>query len=79
MSPHWPELLKGPIDRVRMELLATRVDDAGFLEQVRGLAELPCSAVLLSGGDLDCSRHSLAAWDPGAAARPFHPSASRPG
>jgi para-aminobenzoate synthetase component 1 len=64
MIPHWPESLRGPVDVVRMELLATRVDDAGFLEQVQGLAELPWSAVLLSGGDLDCSRHSLAAWDP---------------
>jgi para-aminobenzoate synthetase component I len=64
MIPHWPESLGGLVDIVRMELMAIQVNDAAFLERVRGLAELPWSAVLLSGGDLDCSSHSVAAWDP---------------
>ena len=45
-------------------LVASGVDDRAFLERVRGIVSQPCSAVLLSGGDLDCSRYSMAAWDP---------------
>ncbi|HBD09345.1 MAG TPA: aminodeoxychorismate synthase component I [Syntrophobacteraceae bacterium] len=45
-------------------MVASDVSDEAFLRRVRGLADEPCSAILLSGGQLDCSRYSLAAWDP---------------
>ncbi len=59
-----PESLRGSVDVAHAELVASDISDEAFLRQVRGLAEEPCSAVLLSGGQLDCSRYSLAAWDP---------------
>jgi para-aminobenzoate synthetase component 1 len=64
MISHLPEAVCGTVGVVHMERLATQVNDQMFLDRVRGLANEPYSAVLLSGGDLDCSRYSLAAWDP---------------
>jgi para-aminobenzoate synthetase component I len=45
-------------------LVESGMDDPGFLGVVRSLVEKPCSAVLLSGGHLDCARYSMAGWDP---------------
>jgi para-aminobenzoate synthetase component 1 len=59
-----PEPVTGSIELVRAERIAESVDDAAFLERVERLAERPYSSVLLSGGRLDCSRYSLAAWEP---------------
>jgi para-aminobenzoate synthetase component I len=64
MTVSLPESLRGSVDGARIELVASDVSDKAFLHQIRGLAHEPCSAVLLSGGQLDCSRYSLAAWDP---------------
>jgi len=64
MISHLPEAVSGTVGVVHMEHLATQVDDQMFLNRVRGLANEPYSAVLLSGGSLDCSRYSLAAWNP---------------
>jgi len=61
--------LQGLLPRLPMELATqvlaeTGVDDLAFLKQVENLAEAPVSAILLSGGKLDCANHSMAAWDP---------------
>ncbi|MEW6351866.1 MAG: aminodeoxychorismate synthase component I [Thermodesulfobacteriota bacterium] len=53
-----------PVRRRAVECLAVGVDDAEFLDRVERLAEVPYSAVLLSGGTLDCSRYSIAVSDP---------------
>ncbi len=45
-------------------LAETGVDDCAFLELVENLAERSVSAVLLSGGNLDCAGYSIAAWEP---------------
>ena len=51
--------------RLAIRLLAqSGMDDAGFLDVVQSLAFEPFSAVLLSGGHLDCARYSIAGWDP---------------
>ena len=59
-----PEWLRRSVDGARIDLVSSDVGDEAFLCRVRGLGDEPCSAVLLSGGQLDCSRYSLAAWDP---------------
>lgn len=53
-----------PIRCVARELLAAAADDSAFLQYIKPLAVTPYSAVLLSGGALDCSRYSIAAADP---------------
>jgi para-aminobenzoate synthetase component I len=64
MTVSLPESLLRSVAVVHLELVASDLSDDEFLARVRGLAGEPCSAVLLSGGRLDCSRYSLAAWDP---------------
>ncbi len=39
-------------------------DDEVFLSYARRYGATPYSVTLLSGGDLDCSRYSILAWDP---------------
>ena len=39
-------------------------DIAGLAELFRGLRHLPYAMLLLSGGNLDCSRYCLMGWDP---------------
>lgn len=46
------------------ELLAEHATDQDFLTAVEGPAARPGSVILLSGGDGDCARYSLAGWDP---------------
>lgn len=53
-----------PMELSTRILAETGVDDLAFLNLVGNLAERPVSAVLLSGGNLDCARHSIAVWDP---------------
>jgi para-aminobenzoate synthetase component 1 len=48
----------------RQQTLASGINDEGFLQAARAHAAGPPSAVLLSGGHTDCSRYSLAAWNP---------------
>jgi para-aminobenzoate synthetase component 1 len=59
-----PEPVTGSVELVRAERIADGVGDGAFLERVEQLVERPYSSVLLSGGRLDCSRYSLAAWEP---------------
>jgi len=59
-----PMLPQQPMGLATRLLAETGMDDAAFLDVVRSLAEKPFSAVLLSGGRLDCARYSIAGWDP---------------
>jgi para-aminobenzoate synthetase component I len=59
-----PILPQPPMVLATRHLAETGMDDAAFLEMVRSLAKKPFSAVLLSGGHLDCARYSIAGWDP---------------
>ena len=58
------DLPAGPVDLLGDTLLEERAGDRHFLEMARGIAGLPGACLLLSGGGLDCSRYSLAGWDP---------------
>lgn len=49
---------------VHHELIAEGVEDLEFLSRVQGYVKKPCSGVLLSGGELDCSRYSIAFFNP---------------
>jgi para-aminobenzoate synthetase component I len=51
------------------EILATDVSDHTFLEHARRAAALAPSVVLLSGGNADAARYSIAAWAPVCLAR----------
>lgn len=53
-----------PVHLLEDSLLETHADQARFLALARGVAGQEGGCVLLSGGDLDCSRYSLATWDP---------------
>jgi para-aminobenzoate synthetase component I len=64
MTVSLPESFPKSVAVAHLELVASDLSDDEFLGRVRGLGGEPCSAVLLSGGQLDCSRYSLAAWDP---------------
>lgn len=57
-------LPSGPARLLAYITLERQADDARFWQLARGIAALPGACVLASGGDLDCSRHSLAGWDP---------------
>jgi para-aminobenzoate synthetase component I len=59
-----PILPQQPMGLAIRSLAETGIDDAAFLTAVRSLAEETFSAVLLSGGHLDCARYSIAGWDP---------------
>ena len=54
--------LYGPrtVHRCSMESIPFDLGDPGFLDTVADMAEMPYSAILLSGGTLDCSRYSIA-------------------
>jgi para-aminobenzoate synthetase component I len=47
-----------------VQCIEVNVDDSRFLSRMARHAKRPYSAVLLSGGTLDCSRYSIAAADP---------------
>jgi len=64
MVPPLPEPVTGIVEVIRTERIADAVNDAAFLERAERLVDRPYSLVLLSGGRLDCSRYSLAAWEP---------------
>jgi para-aminobenzoate synthetase component 1 len=53
-----------PVALLEDRLLESQADQARFLELARGVASQAGGCVLLSGGDLDCSRYCLATWDP---------------
>jgi para-aminobenzoate synthetase component I len=57
-------LPEGPVRLAIQSVAQSGVDDAAFLEMVRSMAGESFSAVLLSGGHLDCARYSIAGWDP---------------
>jgi para-aminobenzoate synthetase component I len=59
-----PILPQKPLGLATRSLAETGINDAAFLAVVRSLAENTFSAVLLSGGNLDCARYSIAGWDP---------------
>ena len=44
--------------------IADNIDDEGFIDFAGRMTGGPYAAVLLSGGELDCSRYSIAAADP---------------
>jgi para-aminobenzoate synthetase component 1 len=48
----------------RHEILQTGAGDDAFLAWARHLSKESQSVVLLSGGDLDCSRYSIIGWNP---------------
>jgi para-aminobenzoate synthetase component 1 len=52
------------IEIVRLDRVAEAADDNDFLERALGVADLPYSVVLLSGGSHECSRYSLMGWEP---------------
>ncbi|CAO0820732.1 para-aminobenzoate synthetase component I [Desulfarculales bacterium] len=53
-----------PVSLLENRLLEDSADQERCLQLVRGVAALPGACLLLSGGQLDCSRYSLAGWDP---------------
>jgi para-aminobenzoate synthetase component I len=59
-----PSFVPQSISLLSHQLVATGVTDRIFLERATELASGTYRVVLLSGGELDCSRYSLAAWDP---------------
>jgi para-aminobenzoate synthetase component I len=59
-----PILPQQPMGLAIRSLAETGINDAAFLEAVRSLVGKTFSAVLLSGGHLDCARYSIAGWDP---------------
>jgi len=64
MKPSLAISCQAPLKLLKNEILCENASDSVFLETARGLAGMPGCCVLLSGGDLDCSRYSLIAWDP---------------
>jgi para-aminobenzoate synthetase component 1 len=48
----------------RESLWGTKIEDRDFLDIARNWASQPYSGTLLSGGELDCSRYSIAAREP---------------
>ena len=48
----------------RQSLLASEATDVDFLRLAEGFASIPYTAILLSGGDGDCCRHSIIAAEP---------------
>ena len=59
-----PLLFRQPVRIATRRLAENGVGDAAFFDLVRSLVEQPFSAVLLSGGNLDCARYSIVGWDP---------------
>lgn len=58
------DLVRGAVRGVQAREVSSRENDDSFLERVAPLAQRPYTAVLLSGGDLDCARYSMAFWNP---------------
>ncbi|MEE9435302.1 MAG: aminodeoxychorismate synthase component I [Candidatus Adiutricales bacterium] len=46
------------------EVFKSEVSDTLFFDYARSIVSKPNSGLLLSGGDLDCSRYSIAGWEP---------------
>jgi len=56
--------LSGVIQLTENKIAGREIDDAAFLKSAKKIVTRPYSALLLSGGDHDSARYSLAAWDP---------------
>lgn len=59
-----PRLPVVPVRCGKHECLDTACNDEDFLHRVSGLAHRSLAAILLSGGNSDCSRYSVAAYNP---------------
>lgn len=58
------DMVRGTVRGVRLAKVFHQETDASFLEKVAPLMRTSYGAVLLSGTDLDCARHSMAFWNP---------------
>ncbi|CAN2040696.1 aminodeoxychorismate synthase [Candidatus Magnetomoraceae bacterium gMMP-15] len=49
---------------LKNEIISKNLSNAEFFNYVKNYLSKPFSALLLSGGNQDCSRYSIAVWDP---------------
>jgi para-aminobenzoate synthetase component I len=64
MNQPLPSFVPHSIHLADHQVVTSSVTDRGFLHRAQNFVSGNRGVVLLSGGQLDCSRYSLAAWEP---------------